>query len=159
MEQYFLTSPEKLTALVRAAQIGPDDQVLELGSGGGTVAAALPPCELTLVELESRLAQALRNRFPNAAVLQEDAVGVLERLQADIILSNLPHTLTTGVLKTLSQKTFKRALVAVHAEDDVVVLSKLIGNCYTLEPFLVLEGADFTPTQPFRSRLLKVTPL
>ena len=159
MEQYFLTNAEKLEALVRAAEIGPNDRVLELGAGGGTVAAELPLCELTLAELEPRLARSLKIQFPNAEVLQEDALVVLERLQADVILSNLPHALTTDILKILSRKTFKQALVAVHADDDVAALSRLMGGKYRLEPVLTLEKADFTPTQPFRSLVLKVTPL
>lgn len=159
MEQHFLTRPEKLGALVAAAGITPSDRVLELGAGGGTVAGALPPCELSLVELEPRLARSLREQFPNAAVVQEDALGVLERLQADVILSNLPHTLTTGVLQILSRKTFKRALVAVHAEDDVGALSRLMGGPYELTRVLTLEETDFTPPQPFRSSVLRITPL
>lgn len=134
----------------------PGDRVLELGAGGGTVAAALPPCELTLVELEPRLAESLREQFPNAAVLQEDALGVLERLQADVILSNLPHALTTDVLKSLSRKTFRRALVAVHADDDVETFSRRMGGRHELTPVLMLEETDFTPPQPFRSSVLKV---
>ena len=84
---------------------------------------------------------------------------MLERLQADVILSNLPHALTTDILKILSRKTFKQALVAVHAEDDVAALSRLLGGKYRLESILTLEKVDFTPTQPFRSLVLKVTPL
>ena len=159
MEQYFLTNTEKLEALALAAGIVPGDRVLELGAGGGTVAAALPPCELTLVELEPHLAESLRAQFPNAAVLQEDALGVLERVAADIILSNLPHALTTGVLKILSRKTFRRALVAVHADDDVAALSRRMGGRHELTPVLTLEETDFTPPQPFRSSVLLLTPL
>lgn len=159
MEQHFLTNREKLEALVAAARVGPGDRVLELGAGGGTVAAALPPCELTLVELAAPLARSLRERFPHAAVLQEDALEVLERLEADVILSNLPHPLTEGVLDILARKTFRRALVAVHAEDDDGALLGLLGGRYRLEPVLTLERADFTPAQPFRSRVLEVTPL
>ena len=156
MEQYFLTDQAKLEALALAAGIVPGDRVLELGAGGGTVAAVLPLCELTLVELEPRLARSLRKQFPNAAVLREDALGALERLDADIILSNLPHALTADVLKILSRKTFKRALVAVHADDDVGALSRRMGGRYGLTSILTLEETDFTPPQPFRSRILKV---
>ena len=159
MKQYFLTNAEKLEVLALAAGIIPGDRVLELGAGSGTVATILPPCKLTLVELEPRLARSLKIQFPNAEVLQEDALVVLERLQADVILSNLPHALTTDILKILSRKTFKQALVAVHAEDDVAALSRLLAGRYRLESVLTLEKADFTPTQPFRSLVLKVTPL
>ena len=161
MEQYFLTSPEKLGALVRAANICPGDRVLELGSGGGTVAAALaryaPPCTLTLVELEPHLVEGLRTAFPDATVLQEDALDVLARSEADIILSNLPYALTGAVLTRLNHKTFRRAIVAVHERDDVKLLTHEAENLI-LEPLLTLDEHDFTPPQPFRSKLILITP-
>ena len=94
----------------------------------------------------------------NAAVVQADALAVLERLDADVVLSNLPHALTAGVLGALGRKTFKRALVAVHGEDDVGALSGLLGGRYGLEACLMLAETDFTPPQPFRSTVLRVTP-
>lgn len=157
MEQHFLTSKEKLGALLRAARIHSGERVLELGSGGGTVAAALPPCTLTLVELEPDLADTLRVRFPAATVVQEDALGVLERLEAEVILSNLPHTLTKGVLRRLGRKTFRRALIAVHERDDVQQLARTAEGL-SLEPLVTLEEHDFTPPQPFKSKLVLATP-
>jgi len=157
MEQHFLTRPEKLIALVEAAGIAPTDRVLELGSGGGTVAAALPPCALTLVELDARLAAGLRARFPGAVVLQADALGVLGRTDADIILANLPYALTDAVLGRLGEKTFRRALIAVHEGDDVVRLERVAGGRLRLEPLFTLAGDDFTPPQPFGSRIVRVT--
>ena len=162
MEQHFLTAEAKLGVLVQAARVGRGDRVLELGSGVGTVAAALkryaPPCNLILVELEPHLAGALRVAFPNVTVLQEDALGVLERLEADIILSNLPHTFTEAVLARLNRKTFRRAVVAVYARDDVELLAHEAGNLI-LHPLLTLDEDDFTPPQPFKSKLILVTPL
>ena len=155
MEQHFLTNPQKLNALVAAAQIRPDDRVLELGSGGGTVAAVLPPCTLTLVELDGQLAESLRARFPNASVVSGDALLALEHLKADVILSNLPDSLTNDVLAKLNRKPFRRAVIAVHEDDDVDALSAAFG--LRLEPLVTLYEHDFTPPQPFRSQLLLVT--
>jgi 16S rRNA A1518/A1519 N6-dimethyltransferase RsmA/KsgA/DIM1 with predicted DNA glycosylase/AP lyase activity len=128
--------------------------VLELGSGGGTVAAALPPCRLTLVELDARLAAGLRRRFPEAAVVQEDALAMLERLEFDVLLANLPHALTEAVLKRLSAKTFRRAVLAVHEADDLAQLTTLTGHRLKLTPLVTLVEGDFTPPQPFRSKLV-----
>lgn len=156
LEQHFLTNPDKLRALVAAAQIKPGDRVLELGSGGGTVAAALPPCTLILTELDDRLARSLRLRFPSASVVAGNALAVLEDVEADVILSNLPHTLTHAVLSGLSGKTFGLALVAVHKRDELDVLSAVFSKL-RLEPRFTLRGRDFTPPQPFPSKLLRVT--
>ena len=155
MEQHFLTNPQKLNALVAAAQIRPSDRVLELGSGGGTVAAVLPPCTLTLAELDGQLAESLRARFPNASVVSGDALLALEHLKADVILSNLPYSLTNDVLAKLNRKPFRRAVIAVHQDGDVDALSAEFG--LRLEPLVTLYEHDFTPPQPFRSQLLLVT--
>lgn len=158
MEQHFLTNPDKLRALVRAAAIAPADRVLELGSGGGTVAAALPPCRLTLVELDVRLEAGLRRRFPKATVVQDGALTVLERLEFDVLLANLPHTLTEAVLKRLSAKAFRRAVLAVHGADDLAQLTALTGRRLKLTPLVTLFEGDFTPPQPFRSKLVLAVP-
>lgn len=158
MEQHFLTSPAKLGVLVKTAAIAPADRVLELGSGGGTVAAALPLCQLTLVELDAQLAENLRNRFPEATVLHEDALAGLDRLEFDVLLANLPHTLTIAVLKRLSSKTFRRAVLAVHEADDLAQLTALAGGRLRLTPLLTLDKNDFTPPQPFKSKLVLAVP-
>ncbi len=161
MEQHFLTAEPKLSVLVRAARIRPGDRVLELGSGGGTVAAAIrryaPPCNLTLVELEPHLARALRATFPDATVLQEDALDVLARTETDIILSNLPHALTGAVLTRLNRKAFRRTVIAVHERDDVQQLAR-VAEGLSLKSLLTLDEHDFTPPQPFKSELILVTP-
>ncbi len=153
LEQHFLVHPGKLAALVRAAQITPTSRVLELGAGSGTVAGVLPPCHLTLVELDTGLALQLGQRFPQATVLNEDALKALHCLEFDVLLSNLPADLTEGVLEHLQTKRFRRALVAVHAEYEFTVPGTLM-----LEPLLTLDESDFAPPQPFKSKLIVVTP-
>ncbi len=130
--------------------------MLELGAGGGTVASVLPPCSLTLVELDGTLAEGLRQNFPNATVLQEDALNVLGRQGFDVLLSNLPHTLTAGVLKRLRGKSFVRALVAVHEGDALRTLEALSGHTASL--LLTLDEDDFRPPQPFKSKVIVLTP-
>ena len=54
--QHFLVSAEKLSKLVAAAGIRPEDDVVELGAGVGTVARELPRARsLTVVEFDGRL--------------------------------------------------------------------------------------------------------
>ena len=90
-------------------------------------------------------------------MLSEDALSVLERHEADIILSNLPHTLTEGVLSRLGSKTFRRALIAVHENDDVQQLTRAAQGL-SLNLLFTLNEDDFTPPQPFKSSLILATP-
>lgn len=153
MEQHFLTNPDKLRLLVRAASVTPETRVIELGAGGGTVAAALPPCTLTLVELDERLAIGLKKMFLDADVLNKDALDVLEQCEFDVLLSNLPYALTAGVIERLHHKVFQRALVAVHEDTKLEHSDTLM-----LEPFLTLNETDFSPAQPFKSKVILITP-
>lgn len=153
MEQHFLTSPARLAALAAAAAPRPHERVLELGAGAGTVAAALPPCRRVLVELDPALAAALRRRFPDAEVLERDALTVLEDRPFDVLLSNLPHAYSQAVLDALPGRTFRVALVAVRAGQSLTRPTGLrIGSLGRL------EGSDFDPPQPFASELLRVEP-
>lgn len=67
LQQQFLISAGKLSELVAAAGIRPEDDVLEVGAGIGTVARALPKSRsLTVVELDDRLIGFLRQNVPHA---------------------------------------------------------------------------------------------
>ena len=98
----------------------------------------------------------MRVRFPEAKVISGDALAALEALEVDIILSNLPHALTAAVLERLNRKTFTRALVAVHEKDDIDAFSNAF-NRLRREPLFTLFERDFTPPQPFCSKLIRVT--
>lgn len=157
MEQHFLTHPGKLELLVAAARISAGDRVLELGSGAGTVAAALPPCAMTLVERDAELAAGLRARFPNAVVLEGDALEVIGSCPADIILSNLPHQRTARVVARLAHTPFARAVIAVHDDEALADLRALSGASLQFTALTTLDEDDFTPPQPFKSKLVQVT--
>ena len=76
--QHFLVSAEKLSKLVAAAGIRPEDDVVELGAGVGTVARELPRARsLTVVEFDSRLLRFLRRNVPYAQVIHGDALEIV----------------------------------------------------------------------------------
>jgi 16S rRNA A1518/A1519 N6-dimethyltransferase RsmA/KsgA/DIM1 with predicted DNA glycosylase/AP lyase activity len=149
LSQYFLTAPGKLAALVDAAGIRPTDRVVELGAGAGTVAAALPPCtSLTLVELDPRYAAELRRRFPGAAVVEGDALELVERLPCDVLLGNLPHDVTDRLLPMLPRLRFRTAVVsAAPGAEPPLPWTEVTRT----------SGADFVPFQPVESRVLRIT--
>lgn len=83
-------------------------------------------------------------------------------------MSNLPHALTGRVLEKLEvrsnlksdhvpERLFKRALVATHETDTQVGISeRFLGLSFTL--LWELGPNDFSPPQPFGSRLYLVVP-
>ena len=81
LEQFFLVSEEKLSKLIEAAQIRPTDSVVEVGAGIGTVARVLPlGVSLTVIELDDRLIDFLRENVPHARILQGDALKLIQEV-------------------------------------------------------------------------------
>ena len=154
MDQYFLRSQLKIRGLMQAAKVGPGDSLVELGAGIGSVARHVPPgVRLTLLDLDPDLIRILRFQFPDATVMQADAVASLPRLEFDVLLSNLPFFLTDAILNVLAGKAFRVAVLSVRDDDPPKIPPGLHA-----ETLMVLDEDDFFPRQPFKSRLLVVVP-
>jgi 16S rRNA A1518/A1519 N6-dimethyltransferase RsmA/KsgA/DIM1 with predicted DNA glycosylase/AP lyase activity len=154
MDQHFLYNPNKIDAVIHAAGIEACDRVAELGAGVGSVARRTPPCAvLVLVDLDTELASILRQAFPPpVVVLQEDALAVLERLDFDVIISNLPFFLTDHLLDALRSKAFRCAVVSVHKDFDFSARE----SQFEIEHITDLLQDDFRPQQPFVSRVFRL---
>lgn len=155
MDQYFLVVPEKLAIIIEAAGILPTDRVVEVGAGVGTVARSLPPCaSLTVVELDSRLIDELRKNVPGATVINGDGVALLREgeITGDVILGNLPWSVTQSLVELLPQLDFRTAVFATGSPDALDGVSRDISS----RMLTTIEGDDdFTPSQPARSYLLR----
>ncbi|GAA1208930.1 rRNA adenine N-6-methyltransferase family protein [Prauserella alba] len=152
-EQYFLVSTSKLNLLFAAADIRPSDAVLEVGAGAGTVARNMPPCaSLTVVELDTRLIDALRREVPHADVLQGDALQIAQELHYDVLIGNLPNVVTESLIDLLPQLSFRTAVLATGQHSD---FSRLPPE-FTVSEVTTITGDDFSPPQPSVSRIVRV---
>jgi hypothetical protein len=152
-DQYFLSAPDKLELLVRAAGIRPTDHVVEIGAGIGSVARALPPCaSLTLIELDERFTDVLRRNVPHATVIQGDAFQLLLRLPCDVLLSNLPTVHTDRVLGLLPNLGLRTAVVTASQSSAGVSIAG-----FAAEPVVVVSGDDFRPPQPIHTHLVRIS--
>jgi 16S rRNA A1518/A1519 N6-dimethyltransferase RsmA/KsgA/DIM1 with predicted DNA glycosylase/AP lyase activity len=154
LSQYFLVSPEKLAAVVRAAGVRPPDRVAELGAGAGTVARCLPPCaSLTLVELDPRFAARLREAFPAARVIEGDALAAVRELESDVLVGNLPHAVTDRLLAILPELPFRTAVLSASPAAPLDAL----GPGFAWSEVTTTTGDDFVPPQPSISRIVRIT--
>ena len=104
--QNFLADPNLLAAIVREAEPGPDDVVLEVGGGEGALTAALAPRVATGARDRARRAAAPgarggrgRARQRRASLRRRDAArpgGA--RPRADRMVANLPYSIATPLL-------------------------------------------------------------
>jgi len=128
--QNFLHDANTIRRIVRTAGVGPDDVVLEVGPGLGSLTLGLLPevAHVTAVEIDPRLARLLpetvAERSPTLAdrltVVEADALRVRELPGAPptALVANLPYNVAVPVLLHLLEllPSLDRALVLVQAE-------------------------------------------
>ncbi len=128
--QNFVIDPNTVRRIVGKAEIRPDDHVLEVGPGLGSLTLGLLPvaAAVTAVELDPILAGALQSTVQRYApgelgklrVITADALDLTE-LPAPSptnLVANLPYNVAVPVLLTILERfpTISRALVMVQLE-------------------------------------------
>src|ERR1700722_9858468 len=77
--QNFLTSGGVADRIVAAAKLSETDSIIEIGPGLGILTekiVAIPRRSLTLVELDSRLATRLHERFADVGIINDDFLAI-----------------------------------------------------------------------------------
>jgi 16S rRNA (adenine1518-N6/adenine1519-N6)-dimethyltransferase len=108
--QNFLQDATALENIALAAQIGPDDSVLEIGPGLGSLTRYLAVCarQVTAVELDESMLAPLRavlKPYTNVRMVQGD---ILKTAMAEImdqpdylVVANIPYYITSAVIRHL----------------------------------------------------------
>ncbi|CAN5234716.1 16S rRNA (adenine(1518)-N(6)/adenine(1519)-N(6))-dimethyltransferaseRsmA [soil metagenome] len=125
--QRFLVDRQVLGAIVGAAELGPAEDVLEVGPGPGVLTRALADLarSVTAVEIDERMVLLLRETLadrPNARVVHADALAV------DLfsvggppsrIVANLPYQITSPLLMRFLGDARRPPLVVVLVQEEV----------------------------------------
>src|SRR6478735_1720011 len=123
--QNFLADPNLLEAIVRDAELAPDDVVLEVGAGEGALSERLAAAaaHLHTIEIDRRLEQALAPiaALPNVELHWGDAMKLdLSALQPapTAMVANLPYSVAVPpILRTIEElPTLRRWTVMVQRE-------------------------------------------
>jgi len=125
--QNFLVAPHVVERIVAAAGVE-NRTVVEIGPGIGTMSEALAPVasKLFLVEVDRRMAEALRGRFadrPRVQVVPADALEVdyeamLAGSKPAIVVANLPYSVGSQILLRLldHRACFDRLVLMLQRE-------------------------------------------
>jgi 16S rRNA (adenine1518-N6/adenine1519-N6)-dimethyltransferase len=126
--QRFLVDRAALAAIVDAAELSPDDEVLEVGPGPGVLTAALAARvhSVTAVEVDPRMVALLEEtladhknvRVVQADALKVDLLGIAGRPITRIV-ANLPYQITTPLLERFLADARRPPLVVVLVQQEV----------------------------------------
>lgn len=129
--QNFVHDPNTVRRIVAAAELTPDDHVVEVGPGLGSLTLALveSAASVTAVEIDSRLAAELPETFQwrapalahKLSIVLKDALKVQQSdmaVQPTALVANLPYNVSVPVLLHMMEEfpTINKVLVMVQAE-------------------------------------------
>ena len=128
--QNFLSNQAVLERIVAAAELTPDDAVLEIGAGLGTLTELLArdAGRVVAVELDERLIPVLQSTlagFENATLIQGDILALdpaalinASNFQYKVV-ANLPYYITSAVLRHLLEASLKPQCIVVTVQREV----------------------------------------
>jgi len=126
--QHFLASEGTLDKIADAAQLGPEDVVLEIGPGLGDLTRRLAQRagEVIAVELDERMRlplQGVRSEHPNVRVvfgdiLEQDPAALVGR-RPYVVVANLPYYITAAVLRHLLEAAQPPERMVLMVQRDV----------------------------------------
>ena len=126
--QNFLIDQAALGKIVAAAELSPDDVVLEIGAGLGTLTKRLAQDagRVVAVELDERLMPVLRSvlaGFDNVTLIQGDILALDPAALAGTlqykVVANLPYYITSAVLRHLLETSLKPRRLVVTVQREV----------------------------------------
>lgn len=140
--QHFLNDRRILARIVDALEPQPNETVIEIGPGQGSLTELLAPraARLVVIELDRDLAAALRARYADRPAVRVVEGDVLEIRLAELsegnpwsVTGNVPYYITTPILF--------HALVAPRPRCLVFLVQKEVGDRLAAEPGAPAYGA------------------
>src|SRR3989338_5461843 len=131
--QNFLKDQEVIEKILEAAEVGPEDFVLEIGPGTGalTEALALRVKKLLAVEIDHRLVERLQKHFiksKNVSILEGNILDIhLEELLETSglaerrykIIANIPYYITAHIIRTLLALKYQPRSLTLMVQKEV----------------------------------------
>lgn len=120
--QHFLIDKNVLDEIVSTASLKASDTVLEIGTGVGTLTAALSirAGHVVAVEKDARFVEILRRQFPDVQIICKDFAGFdLSGLKKYKVVANLPYYITSKILRRLLEVESKPQSITVLVQKEV----------------------------------------
>jgi|SRR3989344_9273019 len=172
--QNFLIDKNALANIIQAADIQPQDTVLEIGPGIGilTHALAQKAKEVIAVEKDGAMLEILKETLkdcPNVKILQGDALRYDAGLKIYKIVANLPYYITSPIIRKFLEEKNQPTVMALMVQKEVAqricakpprmsILS--VSAQFYAEPKIIayVSKEKFWPAPKVDSAIIKIIP-
>jgi len=176
--QNFLRDQRVVDRILQAADLHPDDHILEIGPGTGVLTGKMvgEVSSVTVLEIDTELCAFLREQnYPNFTLLQGDAVRMdWDRMLTDPpykLVANLPYQVTSPILfltldfrdrferlVLMMQREVARRLTAAPGTGEYGILSVFCNLWFDIETVVDVPPQAFFPRPKVHSTVLKFLP-
>lgn len=176
--QHFLTDPRILARIADAVALAPDETVVEIGPGRGSLTDALlaRAARVVAIEIDRKLVELLRERYANEPRLSIVEADVLDVNLGEVaggayaLAGNVPYYITTPILfqalrqpralrsVLLVQKEVAARMAAAPGDDDYGALSVNVQAIADVEMLFRIPAGAFNPPPRVDSAVVRVTP-
>lgn len=174
--QNFLYDPQILSRISSAADLNPDDEILEIGPGLGALTKQLAPYvkRVVAVELDKRFIPILKNQlagFANVMLVQAD---ILELDLAEYfdttykVVANLPYYITGAILRHILSSNRKPSIMVLTVQEEVAermaarpgemsILSTTVQMYAQVEVLFTIKAGAFWPRPEVDSAVIMLS--
>lgn len=123
--QNFVVDPNTIRKVMGVAALGPDDVVLEIGAGAGSLTLGLAAAarKVIAVEFDARLVPALEESLAdvdNVAIVQSDAMKLdYAGVEATALVANLPYNIAVPLVITVLVRAPHITALTVMTQKEV----------------------------------------
>ena len=157
--QHFLKDETVLEKIASQVEAKTDEEVLEIGSGPGTLTRALKKHvqNLMCVELDPQF-----DAPEGVSYVQESAVRHLGKKCYPVIVGNIPYHISEPLLHAVLTCQPRRAVFVVGKKlatllQEESMLGTYVRNCYDIQQVLDIDRSLFTPPPRVDSSLIILT--
>ncbi|HOA69414.1 MAG TPA: 16S rRNA (adenine(1518)-N(6)/adenine(1519)-N(6))-dimethyltransferase RsmA [Methanosarcina thermophila] len=172
-DQHFLVDTDYLDRIVAAADLRPEDVVLEIGAGIGNLTERLArkAKKVIVIELDPALVRILHDRFDgveNIEIIAGDALKV-DFPEFDKVVSNLPYSISSEITFKLLRHKFKLGILMYQYEFAARMVSQpnckdysrlTVDTCYFADASILMKvpKSAFQPAPEVDSAVVKLVP-
>lgn len=171
--QHLLHNRKIIAEMVERAKIHKNDIVIDLGAGKGAITSALSKRagKVLAVEYDRKFVQILKEKFlhsRNTKVIHEDILKLRLPKEPFVVVSNIPYSITTPIMKMLLNQTissFQRGVILVEkgaakrftanfVKDPYIIAWRM---WFDIRYVKVISRVNFSPPPRVDSAMMMIT--